>query len=135
MALGTYPEMKLIFKRPDNKPPFVGLEFSSEFDAERTNKVAINNYNTHDYVLVLEPKGDTLDILLTTKEGIIRHWYRHVKYHPTQLHQFLASTKFTEKYNFSHIVTDNNKHKVVHSCACHRLWVLKVVIIKLLFEY
>lgn len=128
--------MKLILKQPLNKLPFIGIEFKSEYEAESTNKMGIESYYTCTYMIILEPKGMLLNVIMRTADSnLINLVYKDVEYDPVQLQKFLAITSLNKSYNFSHLVLENNKHKVVQSQTNRRLWVLKVTNIKLLFEY
>jgi hypothetical protein len=128
--------MKLILKQPLNKLPFIGIEFKSEYEAECTNKMGIESYYTHTYHIILEPIGTNINVIMHTADSnLINLVYKNVEYDPIHLQKFLAVTSLNKNYNFSHVVLENNKHKVVQSQTNRRLWVLKVNTIKLLFEY
>lgn len=66
---------------------------------------------------------------------LMRNTYTEIEYKPEALLKFLAFTRETAYFNFSHIVYEDGKHKVVHSVGNHRLWKLKVTKIKLMFEF
>ncbi len=128
--------MKLILKQPLNKLPFVGIEFKSEYEAESFNKMGIESYYTHKYIILLEPNGKHLNLIMRTSDSnLINLVYKDVEYDPIQLQKFLALTSLNKGYNFSHLILEKNTHKVVQSQTNRRLWVLKVNAIKLLFEY
>jgi hypothetical protein len=127
--------VELVLKKPENKPPFIGLLFESEYEATRINATWVNNYSMDKYEIIFEPKGTKITLRLINKGMGLNHPYENVDYKPELFKTFLKSTKAISIFNFSHIINTLDGHKVVRAVATGRLFVLKVEKIYLLYEH
>ena len=126
--------MELILKQPVGKPPFIGILFENQFEAEKMHASLINTYHTHLYTVTFEPKGDKLDIKLNCSMNF-NNKYKGVKYDANKLTKFLEVNRDSPIFNFSHIIDNLGTHIVVKSVTNRRLWVLKVEQVEVISEH
>lgn len=124
-----------MLKKPENKPPFIGILYEREFEATRTNSNWVNNYYMDKYELIFEPKGTKITVRLINKGMGLDHPYENLDYKPELFKTFLRTTKSMKVFNFSHLINTLDGHKVVKTASTSRLFVLKVEKVYLLYEH
>lgn len=118
--------LELIVKLPKEKLPFIGIVFEDTYQASSINRSSVNNYKNSIYQVVLEPKGDKLDLRLLCAGHGLNYLYENVKFNQEKVMKFLYITKNEQAFNFSHCVRNGDNLEVVKTMANRTLFVLKV---------
>ena len=119
--------MELVFKQPHNKPPFIGILFVNNIEAQRMNMESINDFPTANYEIVFEPKGRKIDITLKLIDSPKSYLYKDIDYDWEKFTKFLKATQLAPLFNFSHIMGNTDLgHEVIRSIVERRLWILKI---------
>lgn len=118
--------MELVFKLPKGKPPFIGIVFSSEFQAARTNQELVNDYKECDFTATLEPVGErNLNMVIKCVNPPLKIEYKNLEF---KYDLFVRWRRIAEgaPVNFSHLNIKLNEHIVVKTTLQNKLFVLKL---------
>lgn len=115
--------MDLVLKMPKGKPPFIGVLFLSQWDAQRTNKLLPDSYSMDTYQISLEPSHK---LFLNLHNGTIHRARYELGYDPVKLLRFLHQTRECRKFNFGHVYLEDGDHKIALTTATMKKFVLKV---------
>ena len=121
--------MVLIVKLPKNKPPFIGIQFTFEHEAEKLNEDLVERFGKGTYKIVFEFLRPFTNIKLISEEHLLIRNYSHIAYEDTEkLKVWLKLTKDTppKYFNFGHVVLVNGQHKLVKTSNKKINFVLKV---------
>jgi hypothetical protein len=67
----------LIVKLPKGKPPFIGILFSTETEANTLNQELVNDFKYRPYRIILEPLRDFINLRLVCEEIVVVKFYNH----------------------------------------------------------
>ena len=126
-------DLELVLKLPENKPPYIGLLFQSEYKASYINQFYVNEFGGKYYKLVIEPFEDMLSVSLVSKELKLFYSYKVKKYDIFKLQRFLGVAKY-EPVNFGHVLMKNDKHYPARTMTELKIWVLTIQKIEFLSE-
>jgi hypothetical protein len=118
--------MELILKLTENKLPYVGICFESQYEASRLNQQWVNKYPDHRYTLKLNPGKETIDLELSCNEIACKIKYECVKYTPERLLKFYHITRLYQLFNFGHVREDRGKHIPVKTLTNQKMFVLQI---------
>ena len=118
--------MQLIFKLPATKPPFVGILFDNIRSACTLNQDLVNLRKDEIYFIQLEVRGDKLELCLSFGVRNEKRVYKELSYDLEKTKRFIELTTLNRHFNFSHVIKDYDKEKVVKTLEGHNLFVLKV---------
>jgi len=127
--------LELVLKFPKEKPPYIGILFSSVFHAGKLNQEWIQHHGNETFRLTLEPKNNLLELVISHSELGLKHVYKIRYFHPEKLKRFLEQVRTIKKINFGHVVTQNNEHIPVRTVESKQVWVLAIGKIELLINY
>lgn len=125
---GDGTNMLLVVKLPKDKPPFIGIKFEHEFEAEKTNADLIDLYGDKPFRAVLELRQHLGIVKLFSEHYKIVKTYQYVGYEDVEkLRMWLKIIIHTPPkiFNFGHIIS-NGHDKLVKTFATRRNFVLQV---------
>jgi len=123
--------MKLILKIPDNKPPFIGIQFSNQYDAGRTNAQAVYDIENRLCTIILEPQGHYINLNIKCEDVMMNYTYRDLDYSPEKLKNWLTKTTNSKQFNFGHVTLERDTHKIAKVGSGNKNYVIKVEKIEL----
>lgn len=126
--------MKLILKLPNNKPPFIGVQFSNHYDAGRTNAQAVYDIEGRFCKIILEPKGHYIDLKIKCEDVMMSYTYKDLDYSPEKLKQWLHLVSASEQFNFGHVILQHDEHKIAKVGSGTKNYVIKVESVKMVNE-
>lgn len=119
--------MKLVLKQPKDKPPFIGIQFASDYIASKTNNDLVAILGKEGCHLILEPSDKYyLDLRLVNTDKIIDRAYRKVEYNELKLKTWLLQNKQAIQFNFAHVVLGPDKHIVVKAASFNKNFVIRI---------
>ncbi|MBC7694972.1 MAG: hypothetical protein H7141_05930 [Burkholderiales bacterium] len=118
--------MKLVVKLPKDKPPFIGIVFDHESDAEKVNQNLITDHKYADYRIVFEFISDWVNVKLISNSIPAVKFYNKLSYDKEKLIAWFYITKNMKGFNFSQLYVYGNKECVAKTIAKQKLFVLKV---------
>lgn len=127
--------MKLVLKRPKEKPPCICLLFEDVYQASSLNKFFVETHKNIEVDLLVQIQDNQLNLLFSLPIHNYKFRYDNVEYIPEELFRFLYDTKDAPKFNFCHINVVKGKHQVASTTNNCDKWVLKVNSVKLDKEY
>lgn len=131
----NYFEYELVLKLPKDKPPFIGLLFSSATDAEKLNEDLVLEHKNKSYKILLEPLKGVISLRLICEEIVTVRFYNNIKCNPEKLSSWLYLTKNVKRFNFSHVARDYKIYdKLVVAKPKYKLFVLSIESVKLITE-
>jgi hypothetical protein len=120
-------ELELITLYPADKPPYLGILFTSEFMAQSTNKDSVEQYLDSEYEIFVEAvKGNSVMLHLYRLPTKQTYSYIIKRYDDEKLLFFDMVSKWHQHINFGHVVKENDKLKPVRTLKKEKLYVLKV---------
>lgn len=122
--------MELIFKLPENKPPFLGILFEDMRQAVTLNQDLVNRRKDAIYSISIEPVGRLLNLRLSAQEPYDVRFYHNLSCDFKKMEAWLLQARQSKACNFSHVVKELNHHMVVKTLQDRKLWVLKISQIK-----
>jgi hypothetical protein len=126
--------MKLVLKQPEDKPPFIGIQYESEYLAARTNADIVKTHNKECYELILEPIDQHyINLRLVNKDKMIDRSYNQIEYNAPKLKNWLFQNENKKEFNFSHVIMNFDKHVVV-KIHIHKPFLIKLDSVKLVSE-
>jgi hypothetical protein len=128
--------MELITKRPEGKPPFVGLLFETEKQALITQHlVTLHKENSFTLTLYpLEKYGQLFRIPIgksPTDPGATLN-ILNLKIDVQGLYEFLEHSASCEYYNYGHVIGDTDRHEIARVKG--KPFVLRVVSVEIVFS-
>jgi hypothetical protein len=123
--------MKLILKLPNDKPPFMGIQFSNHYDAGRTNAQAVYDLDKLYCKIILMPKGLYMDLTIKCEDIMMSYTYRNLDYSPEKLKQWLHLVSGAKQFNFGHVTLEHDDHKIAKVGSGMKNYVIKVESVKL----
>lgn len=117
-------EIRLEFKAPPNKLPFLGIRFPDWYSAGQTNKDMIDEHKKSEFIMTLEPVLNKINIkLCIDSPHRVWHYYR-VSYDPGKLHLFMAIP--TARWTFGHIFEHKGKDKIARTTPHNNIFSVKI---------
>ncbi len=127
--------MKLVLKLPQNKPPFIGIEFDSHYEASKTNSDIIGALDSRYYKINLRPINKfNIYLILECKDLMIKRRYQNLEYEQEKLKTWLGMTRAQKSFNFGHVIKEHNRHILVKAQYSGLNFVIKLEEVKLLEE-
>jgi hypothetical protein len=127
--------MELIFKQPRDKPPCICILFESDYVGGRYNKIIVDHYRKHPFIIKFEFEGGKLSMILQLKDSESKWKYDSLKYDAEKFYKFLYNTKDAKGFSLCHIASKNDTHIVLKTPVNILPWVLKVASVELVQEY
>ncbi len=118
--------MELVLKQPKDKPPFLGILFTSEYTGSKLNSDFVINHKGEFFKLTIEPVGSKINITIASEYDTLKYTYLDVKYDFNKLKEFIIATRQVKLFNFSHLKLQENKHIVLKTLAELQLFVIKI---------
>jgi hypothetical protein len=118
--------LELVFKFPENKPPFMGVVYENEFTGKRLNQSWVNTYGSFSFQIRIEPDLDFLKLTLSQKELGEKYDYLISRFDKNKLIEFLDKTKNLKQVNFGHVVKEFDDLKIIKTSVGFKPWVVKV---------
>jgi hypothetical protein len=120
-------EVELVLKWTKGKPPYVGILFKSMYQAGKLNQEWVHDFGTLEYMVEIEPRSKTM-LLLTVSEPTqrLKHVYKVRWFNAEKLKGFLYATRDVERFNFGHVLVEENNYVPVRTTLARKIWVLPV---------
>lgn len=120
--------MKLIFKLPANKCPFIGILFSNEelFKGEKLHAEIVEKYGHCTYTITLEQTTSNLNLRLICQETVSVYFYDHLDFDYEKLKSWLYLTKNHKEFTFGHVCSTLDKHIIITSQPGRKKFFVKV---------
>jgi hypothetical protein len=102
---------------PENKPPFIGVHFTSVYEAGRKNVELIEYWRKEkpfkpSFSLTLELSAEYLNIILHCSDPICIRTYEQIKYNRDKLEKWLRDNRFKKPYNFAHVLRNGENYEI-----------------------
>ena len=119
--------MKLVLKLPKDKPPFIGVQFNSLFQASRTNDDLLFKVKDKSCKVILEPdRKGTIRLKFICEDMAITRKYDALEYDQYQLKNWMHMISRSKQFNFGHVLMEENKHIIVKDPGRFNNFVLKL---------
>jgi hypothetical protein len=125
--------MRLVFKLPKNKLPFIGVTFESEYVARTLNRHLVNEHKNANYEIRLEPTMDDKLLLTLICHTIgFTYSYEPAYFNRNDFSLFLHHTHPKSSVNFSHVIYKGGKECVPYTLDGGQLFVLGIASFRLI---
>lgn len=126
---------ELIFKFPTDKPPYFGITFDDELEAQTLNQNWVNLFKSDDWEAKIELEATKLNLTVYNTPKGLKYTYTAYKYNKHQLKKFTEEIAKVESFNFGHLIIDKaGSYKVVKT-GRFKNWVLPICKLELYQEY
>ncbi len=116
--------IELVFKFPDKKPPFFGIQFDNEHEAALLNHSWIDILKDKEWNAMIYVIGFKLELTIYSKREY-QYTYKIYKYDRAALKKFIRETRQNDKINFGHVFCTEGIHKIVRTIN-NNVWVLPI---------
>ncbi len=113
-------------KLPKDKPAFIGVVFENISLAGRLNSHLPEQHKTEQYKLIIEPIARKVNLRLVCESIGFNYQYMGLDYDYDKLKNWLNFVQPNSVLNFSHLIREYDKEKVVFSSPNRSLFVLKI---------
>ncbi len=116
--------MALVFKFPVDRPPFFGIKFDNEREAEQTNKFFPRNKDH--WTASIEVEGVRIHVTIQSIPYQHKHTYTIYEWDRKALMQFLSACKNHQQVTFGHVAKVGDDLKVAHWSMLGYAWWIKI---------
>src|SRR5437868_4282886 len=119
--------MRLVLKLPQNKLPFIGVQFQDVYNSSRMNADLFWLPEQRPCKIVMELNGkNSINLKLICEELNSTRLYKQLDFDPDKLRTWLIMTERAKEFNFSHVIMRENKHIVARVGSTEKNFVLKL---------
>jgi hypothetical protein len=117
--------MKLVVKLPKGKKPFVGIQFTRSFDAEKSNIDLMTKYWDKVFRIEFIFEGQYVNLKLICDDELIVRTYALAGFDADKLRSWFYLTKDRKDFNFSQLYIHNGQETVVKEFTSQKWFVLE----------